>query len=426
MMPGSGNCSRKCNPSMNPNPARPPLLTPRFLFIAGSLAVLLALTLSPATRARLGVFDRGQWFLDAHSVLGANDAERKVVGANASGHDQMLLEGHHYSDWWFGLRLLGLTQRDAFLVGGGWVLLFLLAVFATVKPGSRAEALWLVLLTGSPPVLLGVIRANSDLLIFAVLAVAVLALRFVSGRRLVLAFAAVALATGLKFYPVAAGLVFLQVPGVRRMLRATGWAAGLLGAVVASLSTQLHRGIFHVEPEIYTLGGRIWLMDLGLAEQPAILVSLVLLAAAAGVAAWRGWTTGLARAEDDLGGRVAMTLGAALLVFCFLGTINFGYRWVFALWLAPWLWSHRRGSPAARAAVWLLPLILWHDGFLCLATNLWFPHLRQEQYDHILVAWRLVTEPFVWLVMILLAGWLLDLVLVCGREACAVLFPARR
>jgi hypothetical protein len=200
----------------------------------------------------------------------------------------------------------------------------------------------------------------------------------------------------------------------------------LLGAVVASLSTQLHRGIFHVEPEIYTLGGRIWLMDLGLAERPALLVSIVLLLAAAGVAAGRGWTAGLARTEDDLGGRVAMTLGAALLVFCFLGTVNFGYRWVFALWLAPWLWSHRQGSAAARAAVWLLPLILWHDGLLCLATNLWFPHLPQEQYDRILVAWRLVTEPLVWALMTLLAGWLLDLVRVRGREARAELFPARR
>jgi hypothetical protein len=166
-------------------------------------------------------------------------------------------------------------------------------------------------------------------------------------------------------------------------------------------------------------------MDLGLTEPRAILASIVLLGAAAAFLARRGWTTGLARAEDDLGGRVAMTLGAALLVFCFLGTINFGYRWVFALWLAPWLWSHRQGSPAARAAVWLLPLILWHDGLLCLATNLWFPHLRQEQYDRILVAWRLATEPLVWLVLSLLAGWLLELVLVRGREARAELFPAR-
>ncbi len=401
---------------MTPPTPNSTLLSPRVLFITGSLGVLLALTLSPHARAMLGIFDLDRWFLDSHAVLYASDAARLGPNPNAPKPDDALLQVHHYSDWWFGLGKLGLTRKDNFLVGGGWVLLFLLAVFVTVKPRSRSEALWLVLLTGSPPVLLGLIRANSDLVIFAVLAMAVPVLRTGSLPRLGLALAAVGLATGLKYYPVAAGLIFLLIPGPRRMLQATGLAALILGAVLVSVGSQLHRGIFHVEPEIYTMGGRIWLMDLGLAEQPAVIASIVLLGAAAVMMAWRGWTTGLARPEGDPETRVAMTMAGALLVICFLGAINFGYRWIFALWMAPWLWQHRQGCVAARVAVWLLPVVLWHDAALCLATSLWFPGLRPEQYDRILVAWRLVTEPLVWSLMILLGGWLLDLTLERWRE----------
>ena len=76
----------------------------------------------------------------------------------------------------------------------------------------------------------------------------------------------------------------------------------------------------------------------------------------------------------------------------------------------------RPGCAAARVAVWLLPVVLWHDTVLCLVTRLWFTNFKPEQYDRILVVWRLVTEPLVWILMILLAGWLLDLVRARWRE----------
>jgi hypothetical protein len=246
-----------------PTPAST-LLSPRILFITGSLGLLLALALSPHVRAMLGIFDLGRWFLDSHAVLYAGDAARLGLDPNAPKPDDAFLQVHHYSDWWFGLGKLGLTRKDNFLVGGGWVLLFLLA----------------------------------------------------------------------------------------------------------SVGSQLHRGIFHVEPEIYTMGGRIWLLDLGLAERPAVIASIVLLGSAAVMVASRGWTTGLARPEDDPEVRVAMTMAGALLIFCFLGAINFGYRWIFALWLAPWLWhpganASRPGSQSGcyRSSCGMTRLSVWQPVF---------------------------------------------------------------
>src|SRR5258708_33734639 len=119
------------------------------------------------------------------------------------------------------------------------------------------------------------------------------------------------------------------------------------------------------------MGGGMWWRGLGAGEQPGVVASIVLLGAAAVMMTWRGWTTGLARPEGDPETRVAMTMASALLVFCFLGAINFGYRWIFALWLAPWLWQHRPGRVAARGPVWLLPVVVWPDGALRLAAAPW-------------------------------------------------------
>ncbi len=398
--------------------------SPRLLFIAGSLLVLLAWTLAPRTRAMLGLFDHGRWFLDSYIVLAASDAAREGLNPEAPNPYDVFHRPHSYSDWWFGLGKLGLTRGDNFLVGGVWVLAFLGAVFLTVRPRQLSEVLWLVLLLGSPPVMLAVMRANNDLVIFAVLAVALLALRVDSGWRLAFALAAVGLAIGLKFYPVAAGFVFLLLRPPRRMLSMVGLATLVAATILASVWSQLQRGTFRLEPEIYTMGAQIWLRDLGLTGRPVtFIIALVLLGTAAAVAVWRGWTSGLARENAAPGSRQAMTMGAAMLVFCFLGTINFGYRWIFALWLAPWLWHHRQVSAAARILVGLLPIILWHDSFLCLATSLWFPNLRPEQYDHIFLLWRLATQPLTWLAMIFLTGWLFELALAGWRDVRREFYP---
>lgn len=393
------------------------LLSPRSLFIAGSLGVLLMFTLSPRARLRLGLVDYGRWFLDSYAVLASSDAAQAgFLDADAPNPYDVLQRPNSYSDWWLGIGKLGLTRADNFMVGGTWVLAFLAAVFLTLRPRSWGEALWLVLLVGSPPVMLGVLRANNDLVIFTLLAVAVRALRVDAAWRWALAAAAMALATGLKFYPVTAGMVFFLVPGSRRMLWATGSAALALGGVLASVGAQWHRGIFELGTPIHAMGGRIWLVDLGLPAQAASVAGVLVLGSVAVLFARRGWTTGLAHSEEELEPRVAMTLGGALLVGCFLGAVNHDYRWIFSLWLTPWLWRRRQESRAAMIAVGLLPFVLWHDGILCLVVSGWFPDLQSGQYARVFRLWRLSTEPFTWLLLSLLGGWSIALMQSRWRE----------
>ena len=118
-------------------PTTSALLSPRLLFITGSVLVLLAWTLSPRVRALAGLFDHGRWFLDSQAVLAASDAAKAGLNPEAPNPYDAFQRPHSYSDWWFGLGQLGLTRDDNFLVGGAWVLLFLAAVFLTVRPRSR-------------------------------------------------------------------------------------------------------------------------------------------------------------------------------------------------------------------------------------------------------------------------------------------------
>jgi hypothetical protein len=71
-------------------------------------------------------------------------------------------------------------------------------------------------------------------------------------------------------------------------------------------------------------------------------------------------------------------LGAALLAGCFFTGQNYAYRWIFAVWLAPLLWSlpHDGDAPLsvrrlARTTRWLLLAALWFDPLCTLALSQW-------------------------------------------------------
>lgn len=400
-----------------PSPPATRLLTPRLWFGVAVVALYLGLALSPPARRVLGIHDLGKWFLDSYAVLAASDGAQLGLDPAAPNPLDAFHRPHSYSDWWLLLGRLGLTRADNFLLGGAWVAGFLASLLLMLRPRSLGAAAWFTLLAVSPPIYLGIVRANNDLVIFALLTLAAATFRWRGTAAPYLALALIAVATGLKFYPVAAGVALLLVSGVRARRRALVVAAVVLGGVLLSVAPQVPRGSFRLEPEAHTMGARIGLMDLGLPAGVATASGVGLLALLAAIASRRGWTTGLAEETSGQGERAAMTVAAAVLTFCFLATINFGYRWCFALGLAPWLWTRRHAAPAARVLLVLLPLVLWKDGLLVLATEWWFPHLAPAAYDRIHWRWRLATEPLVWALFGLLGGWLWDLVRTRWREA---------
>jgi hypothetical protein len=396
---------------MKPDPGR---IVPVGVLAAVAVGGWLACALWPRLLAALGLMDYNRWYLDSQAVLAAVDAVRHGLDPYAANPLDPLFRNHKYSDWWFALRWLGLTGEDNFAVGTAWIALFAVAVGSTVRPRTLREAGWLALLLVSPPVLLAVNRANNDLVIFAVLAATGAAAAGTSTVRQVLAVGLLSLATGLKFYPVVAALGFLWVRPLPRMPALLLFALLAAGLTLAGVWPQVVHGQFPIPSGLHLLGAPLLGRDLGLTDAGARVAALLILTAGAVALTGSRCTVGLAEAGEARE-RLTAVMGGLVLVACFVAGLSYSYRWIFALGLALWLWRQaHQPSPSARIRVtrWLgvalLIFCFWSDGLFCLAVNLRPAPLSQDRIDGMLVAWRLWTQPWHWLLMTLLSGWLLE------------------
>lgn len=390
-----------------------PMLRPVGLLAGITLLGWMACLLWPRLLLLLGISDYGTFYLDSHALLAALDAVRAGADPHAVNPLDPLLRYHVYSDWWLALRWLGLTREHNFLVGTAWVGAFALTAWATAQPRSWREALWLAALMISPPFLLAVNRANNDLVIFVVLAGCGVAATATGWGRPLLGVACLALATGLKYFPAPAALAFLWVRPVRRMpvvLLGVLLAAGL---ALASVWTQLERGRFTVGSGVHIMGAPLWWRDLGWKDTESALPGLLLIVAGAVALALGRITAGLA-VRGEPRERLRAAVGAIVVLTCFIAGANYAYRWIFILWPALWLWRQAgEGSQpprqrwAARVGNVLVALCLWLDGLLCVAVNL-MPPLDPAAVSQIQSVHRLWTQPLHWLLMMLLAGWLLE------------------
>jgi hypothetical protein len=384
------------------------LLAPRVVLVLLVLAGYSTFALLPVMQSKLGLPLSGIWFLDSYAILAASDAVRAGLDPFAANPLDATQRQHSYSSWWFHVGDLGLTRQDNPLVGGLWAVAFLVAVFALLRPRTHAAAAWCALLVLSPPVMLAVVRANNDLVVFALLAAGVLVLRETAAWRLAFFAGLLVLATGLKFYPLVAGLTLLLVRPPRRMLTAGVITLLAGGATLLSVWGDLKRAVIPTPDGVYTFGAPIIFRDLGWTPPVAMGAGLGLLVVGAAVCWRRGWFIRLDDPSDDPVERLAFACGAAVLVGCFLAGISHAYRLIFALMLAPLLWQTSAGR--RRWPVLLLLAAVWLDGLYCLAANLFIGPMRIHELLRLQWFWRLVSQPLIWVCLSLLAGTLLELV----------------
>lgn len=376
----------------------------------------------PGLLFTFGIINYGTVYLDSYAVLAALDAVRAGADPHAANALDALSRPHVYSDWWLALRWLGLTRVHNALVGTAWVGAFALTAWATARPRSVGEALWLAALMISPAFMLVVNRANNDLVIFVLLAGCGLAAVSPGWWRGLAAVTCLGLAAGLKYYPASAALAFLWVRPVRRAPAVLLAALLLVALALAAVWTQVERSRFTIPSGVYTMGAPLWWRDLGWKDKDVALPGLLLIAIPALALAGSRVTTGLTtrgRPQE----RLLAALGAIVLLTCFLAGVNYAYRWIFVLWPACWLWRQAaeaslplRQRWAARLGCALVLVCLWMDGALCATVNLFLPHYSQAWVDRLDPIWRSWTQPLHWLLMMLLAGWLVEGALATARE----------
>ena len=396
------------------------LLTPVRLLALLTMAAWSVALLWPQGLGLIGISDYGMRFLDAYSILAAVDAVRAGFDPHVPIAFDPLGRPLAYSDWWLALKWTGLTRAQGLAFGAAWVAAFGATAWATAKPRTWREALWLAAVLASPPVLLAVIRANNDLVIFVLLAGCGALLAGQHKHRWLVAVAGIGLATGLKYYPAAAILMLLWLRPVRQVPAVLG--AGLLVAVLSLVSVlpDLKRAPLGAPGGVHTMGAPILWHDLGWTDAQALIPAVLLFVVAGALFAWTGVTAGLA-SRGLPRERVLAALSVSLLLACFISGVNYAYRWIFVVWVALWLWrrAHEdlpsRQRYAAGLACLLVFLCLWLDGVLCLVVNQ-LPPKSPAWIEQLQVVYRAWTQPLHWLLMALLAGWLLEAVIAIGRE----------
>jgi hypothetical protein len=269
-----------------------------------------------------------------------------------------------------------------------------------LQPRSLREVAWGAAVLLSPSVSLGLVRANNDLLLFLLLApLPWLLLREGLMARLA-AVALIGFATGLKYYPAVAGVLLVHALDGRRLL----WSFALVAVLAALLALGLYEDFLHFShlvpraEGLFSFGMALGLNELGWPTFVGGIVLGTVVLAGAGRGVRLPSTEVAAAVEVD---EVRFVLGAVLLVACFGTAMNWSYRWVFALWLLPWLLrgggSLPVGAGMRRIACWLLVFVLWWDG-LCSVFYNFGPGrslgISPERYG--MVTW-LVVQPLHWL-----------------------------
>lgn len=276
--------------------------------------------------------------------------------------------GFNYPKIWLQWRLLGLgpeTLRAWGIITG---LLFVVAALAVVRPRNLTEAVYLGFLLCSPVCLLLLERANSDNVIFAALAVALLLARFpavLAGTLLLTACA--------KLFPVA-GTVALLVDGRQRHRFA--WAAvvvGLFGLEVL-LTLDEWRTVAAATPRLpyWSFGAAVagqWFGEYTSVKIPlgiSYLAGLVLVAVTLPGIFLAARRTRSALPVLSLTAMRGLAAGTALVGLAYLLGNNFQYRLVFLLFAVPALWTLRtQGEGVDRSAgnlgLLLLQLCFWWD-----------------------------------------------------------------
>ncbi len=384
--------------------------------ILGCLAVYGLCWRLPQVMAFAGVSNEGVWFLDTYAILAALDAKRQGLDPYVYNPLNYFGGTHVYSDWWFALVPLPLTRADSLWLGGLVIAAALVAAWSVLKPRNWREVAWSLAVLCSAPVILGLNRANMDFLFFAILSGCVPAmLSRVQWRRVTVAPVLVAFATGLKYYPAVAGLIVLAARGIRERLVAVGVMAGLLVCVGISVAPSLsHYTSDQLPGGLYTFGSLVSLRAAGLSNTAAVGCTVLLLAGAGGWIALailrRSWKTRVEQPRDYY----FFILGAVLLTGSFVATVNYGYRWLYAVWMIPFLC--RANAAEENGAVnrllfltrLLLAVALWSD--VCVAMIL------NQTVHSLAVANRWIglfsalQQPVIWGLFVCLSGWLVHFV----------------
>jgi len=313
-----------------------------------------------------GVSARDPVFGDLRIIPAAGKAAAE--GRDPYGDDirDHLRRRFNYPRLWLSTYSMGLTSDRVEIVGIGIAAAFLGLTFAVMGPLTLIQGCLWAAFVCAPATMLGVERGNVDLVIFCLLALALL-----SRRRPPLAAGLILAASLGKLFPAASFLAFANRPARRTLL--------IVGASLLVFAVYLY-----VTRDDFSHIGRSTLRNASFSYGCAILVGLIQVKLGLGISFVEslgvGWLAALAvctlagvraRRKPAIEATyerevTAFLIGAPIMIGTFLLGTSFDYRWVFGLFCVP-LWLRLgagRGPLASGFRVGLACLIIYLYWFL--------------------------------------------------------------
>ena len=331
---------------------------------------------------RLQVPAAKQSFLDLRAITSAWDCERRGVDPLHANPCDPLQRTFQYPRLWLLPGRLGLDEGATVPLGVVVAIVFVLSALWFLGPLKIWEGFVAAAVLCSPAVMLGVERGNADLVVFAVLVLALALFRSRGKLRRALSHLLFLLAAMLKLYPAFA---FSVLARQRRPWLFAAAAVVILFVADLLLTLEDLRAIRRALPQsqqfYFTYGAGTladaivnsfdahtgWPGNHG--KTVARVFWIVLVVAGFALAAVLGWLW-RKRASRPLAGRAGRELdglwvGASIYVGTYVVMRNFDYRLVFLFLALPqllrWAADARVGMPGARwvlaavvAALWLV------------------------------------------------------------------------
>jgi len=258
----------------------------------------------------------------------------------------------------------------------------------------------------SPAWLLAIFRANNDLVIFVLLALAICALQRSSRVGRAVGAMLVGVMAVLKYYPAAAVVGLFRASGRREVLVFFAIFAGVIALGWPSLAPAI-TAIRNYGSLTNAMGLQAFgLKALGESLAPyasvaiAWLAGLVALAVGFRLATERELTTPRSAESEDR--RMAAAVGGAVLIGCFAIGTSYNYKLIFVWPLLPWLMrdaSATLGTKKTWAIVALVVFVCWAGGVVTAIMNTLGPGWSRENRAHLL------TFAHAFVVVIQLACW---------------------
>ncbi len=295
---------------------------------------------------------------------------------------------YNYTKWWLCAGYLGLNLKTVYAFGVGIGTLFFACSLFVLGRLNLIEGCVAGLVLVSPNVMTAIERANADLVIFSLMALAIGLRRFIP-----LSTASITLAAFLKMYPVAA-LAALAHPPWRKTLP---WLLAGIALVTVDVLTSLDE-LHHIAFTVTRVGwfsyGSTTMMEGYWQTRPPgssdpyhkvfAIGSLLLLA----VAALSIWARPRVKVKPEWERELyVFRIGAALFVGTFALGSNLDYRTMFLIFCLPLLFVLRKesGSAALWATTALFSIVVYLNWrFFLTDSILGFFLLKQ------LTAWVLV------------------------------------